>query len=265
MERAVPHNDENKQAAVEVHTVQADEFAERYDVRSTDPYADCFAYSRYRLASQMALYLPKTGDGKSLLDVGCGTGHYIKSLRESGYAVSGVDASDGMLAHARANNPGVVIEKGDVDALPFQNASFDYVLSIEVLRYLKSPQQSIREMARVLKPGGIALVTAAPRLNLNGYWPLNQVTSRMRIGNLTQLRQYFTTSRSLRRQFHAAGFEEISIHGIYLGPINWVARLAKPFLRNFLRHWESIDCALADRGVLRDLSNMYLVRAVRAR
>jgi ubiquinone/menaquinone biosynthesis C-methylase UbiE len=264
MIHSVPAAD-NKKPAVDVHTQQADEFAERYEVRSADPYADCFAYSRHRLASVMDGYLPESGGGKSLLDVGCGTGHHIKKLREAGYVVSGVDASEGMLAHARTNNPGVVIKQGDVDALPFPDASFDYVLSIEVLRYLENPQPSISEMARVLKPGGIALVTAAPKLNLNGYWPLNQITSRIRVGNLTQLRQHFTTSWNLRRQFHRAGFSVVTVHGIYIGPINWVGRLARPLLRSFLRRWEPIDSALTDRPILRDLSNMYLVRGERAR
>lgn len=254
---------DDKQHAVDVHTYQADEFAERYEVRSSDPYKDCFAYSRRRLTSFIDRYLPARGDGKSLLDVGCGTGHHIKALRAAGWDAAGVDASDGMLAHARANNPGARIEKADVDALPFPDRTFDYALSIEVLRYLRDPQPSINEMARVLKPGGVALVTAAPKLNLNGYWAINHLTSRIRIGNFTQLRQYFTTSATLRRQFRQAGFSEVTVHGVYIGPINWIGRLARPLLAPMLRTWEPVDRALSDRPVLRDFANMYLVRAVR--
>jgi ubiquinone/menaquinone biosynthesis C-methylase UbiE len=253
----------NKQQAVDVHTAQADQFAERYDVRMASPYSDCFTYSRHRLETYVSRYLPEQGNGAALLDVGCGTGHYVRSLRERGYDAAGVDASEGMLAHARINNPGARIEAGDVDHLPFADGAFDYVLSIEVLRYLARTQSAISEMARVLKPGGVALVTAAPALSLNGYAAINKLTSRLPVGNLTRLRQYFTTSGRMRREFRNAGFGEVTVHGVYFGPLNWVERLARPILGGFLRKWERVDRAVSDRPVLRDLSNMYLIRAIR--
>ena len=253
----------DKQRAVDIHTEQANQFAERYDVRMASPYADCFTYSRYRLESCLSRYLPGEGGGATVLDIGCGTGHHVRSLRARGYDAAGVDASDGMLAHARANNPGTRIERADVDRLPFPDASFDFVLCIEVFRYLARTQPAIAEMARVLKPGGIALVTAAPSLSLNGYPAINKLTSRLPIGNFTRLRQYFTTSGRMSRQFHAAGFHEVSVHGVYFGPVNWVERLARPVLSGFLRKWERIDRAVSDKPVLRDLSNMYLIHAVR--
>lgn len=253
----------DKQRAVDVHTIQADQFAERYDVRMASPYSDCFTYSRHRLEGFITRYLPEKGNGARLLDVGCGTGHHVRALRNRGYDAAGVDASEGMLAHARTNNPGATIEQADVDRLPFPDASFDYVLCIEVLRYLAHTESAVREMARVLKPGGIALVTAAPALSLNGYAVVNKLTSRLRVGNLTRLRQYFTTSGRMRREFRDAGFGEVTVHGVYLGPVNWVERLARPVLHRFLRGWERVDRAVSDRPVLRDLSNMYLIRAVR--
>jgi ubiquinone/menaquinone biosynthesis C-methylase UbiE len=253
----------DNQYAIDVHTQQADEFARRYEAQTSDPYADCFNYSRHRLASVIDQYLPKNGGGRALLDVGCGTGHHLRALKAAGYVIAGVDGSERMLEYARANNPGARIERADVDSLPFPPASFDYVLSIEVLRYLRNPQPSINEIIRVLRPGGVALVTAAPILNLNGYWLLNQIFSRLRIGSFTYLRQYFTTSHRLRRQFREAGFAEVTVHGVYIGPINWVGRLAKPLLRRFLWGWEAIDRAIADRPVVRNFANMYLIRAVR--
>lgn len=252
-----------EQRAIEIHTIQADQFEERYDVRLARPYDDCFAYSRHRLNSFLDRYLDEEGSGKSLLDVGCGTGHHLMELRTRGYDVAGVDASDGMLAHARANNPQARIEKAKSEHLPFDSGTFDYVLCIEVLRYLPDPQPTLNEILRVLKPGGTALVTAAPALSLNGYAVINQVSSRLKLGNLTQVRQFFTTSWTLRKQFRAAGFDEIAIHGVYLGAVNWVERLAKPLLPGILRRWEPFDRGLSDRWMLRDVSNMYLVHATR--
>jgi hypothetical protein len=67
----------------------------------------------------------------------------------------------------------------------------------------------------------------------------------------------------LRRTFLAVGFIDVAVHGVYFGPVNWVERLAPRMLRPTLRWWERWDRRLADRPLLRELSNMFLVRAVR--
>ncbi|HXG95307.1 MAG TPA: class I SAM-dependent methyltransferase [Blastocatellia bacterium] len=252
-----------KQLAIEQHSLQADTFAERY--RSADIYHSCFNYSRHRLDALLERYLPERGDGLSLLDVGCGTGNHMARLRERGFQVAGVDGSESMLEHARANNPGAEIHRADVEAIPFADASFDFVLCIEVLRYLPDAAACVREMARVLRPGGVALVTAAPVFNLNGYSVINRVANLVKLGDLVRLKQFFTTSRKLRRQFVEAGFEKPAIHGVYIGPVNWIERLAPRMLPRALKAWEKIDSAVADRAVLREFSNMFLARAVRKR
>jgi ubiquinone/menaquinone biosynthesis C-methylase UbiE len=249
------------QSAIEVHSEQASTFAARYG--ETDPYASCFAYSRARLDEWLGRTLPVDGDGARLLDLGCGTGHQMAELRGRGFEVVGVDGSAEMLEHAWANNPGAEIHQADVAYLPLEEGSFDYILCIEVLRYLEHPERSVSEMARVLKPGGIALVTATPRFNLNGYALVNRVATAMPQRGLTRLRQYFVTAGGIQRTFTEAGFAEAEAHGVYLGPVNWIERLAPKRLPGFLRRWESTDAALADRRVWRDLSNMLLVRAVR--
>jgi ubiquinone/menaquinone biosynthesis C-methylase UbiE len=252
---------EQVKRAVEVHSEQAGMFAARYV--QTDPYSSSFNYSRKRLDQLLDRYLPATDAGLRLLDVGCGTGHQLARWRAAGYDVAGVDGSEAMLAEARENNPGVELEVADVQQLPFPDGGFDRVTSIEVLRYLPDPTRSIQEMARVLRPGGLCLATAAPLLSLNGYALVNRVALALPIGNLTRLKQFFTTSRRLRRQFLGAGFSEVTIHGVYLGPLSWIERLAPRHLSSALRRWEPLDEKLADRPVLRDLGNMLLVSAVR--
>ena len=247
--------------AVEVHSEQAGKFAAWYD--QADPYSSCFAYSRKRLDRLLDGYLPATDQGLRLLDVGCGTGHQLARWTASGYEVAGVDGSEAMLAEARQNNPDVELRQTDVQQLPFPDASFDRVTSIEVLRYLPDPTASIREMARVLRPGGVCLATAAPLFALNGYAVVNRLATALPFGDLTRLKQFFTTSRRLRRQFHEAGFSEVTIHGVYLGPLIWIERLAPKQLPRALKRWEPLDERLADRPVIRDLSNMFLVSAVR--
>ncbi len=254
---------QQRQRAIDQHSLQAGEFAERYSAPAVDDFASCFRYSRRRLDDCLERWLPQRGDGLRLLDVGCGTGHHMARLIERGFTVAGVDGSDEMLQHARAINPGAELHLSDVESLPFPDSSFDYILCVEVLRYLPSSRRCLQEMARVLKPGGTCLATAAPLFSLNGYWAINRAANLVRLGNLVRLKQFFTTSRRLRRSAAQAGFSTSEVHGVYAGPINWVERLAPRALTPALKAWEPLDRAVADRWLLRDLSNMYLLVARR--
>jgi ubiquinone/menaquinone biosynthesis C-methylase UbiE len=256
----MPPREAQKRRAIEAHSRQAHKFASAYAALE-DGFASCFAYSRRRLDEQLARQLPSRGDGVRLLDVGCGTGHHLAALRARWFSVAGADGSEEMVHRARANNPGVEIARAEVEELPFADGSFEYVLCIEVLRYLPSPVGCLREMARVLKPDGVCLATATPFLNLNGYWLVNRLATLLPMPRMVRLKQFFTTSSKLRRDLHTAGFSTVDIHGVYLGPINWVERLAPKALPRVLRAWEPYDSALADRAVLRELSNMFVVRA----
>lgn len=250
-----------KQRAIETHSMQAGEFAVSYQDLEQDAFGSCFTYSRRRLDHFLARYLPERGEGLKVLDVGCGTGRYMASLRQRGYLVAGVDGSEEMLAHARRDNPGVEIKQADVDQLPFADGSFDFAICIEVLRYLPSATRALAEMARVLKPGGVLLVTAAPVLNLNGYYIINRVASTIPVKGLVPLKQFFATSSGLRREVTKAGLEVTRIHGVYFGPINWIERLAPGILPAALRKWEAIDSRISDRPILREFANMFLVAA----
>lgn len=254
--------DDQEREAVRVHSAQADEFAERY--RGADPSASCFAFSRHRLDGWLDRLLPEPAGGRRLLDAGCGTGHHLARFAARGFDVTGIDGSTAMLRHAFASSPGASIQRAAVDALPFRAGSFDVVLSIEVLRYLPDPSRCLREAARVLRPGGVLVATAAPRFNLNGYWLVNRLATALPLPGVMRLKQFFTTGRELREELRRAGFASAEVHGVYLGPINWIERLAPRALPAVLRRWERFDRSLADRPLLRELSNMLVIRAVRA-
>lgn len=255
---------EQKDLAIDLHSDQAGLFATRYHDLPSTAFMDCFAYSRRRLQVILDRYLHTNGRGLRLLDVGCGTGHQLAELRQRGYDIAGVDGSQEMLNHARLLNPDAELCQSDVERLPFPDASFDVVISVEVFRYLPDVSGCICEIGRVLKPGGFCLVTATPLFNLNGYWLVNRLAHLTRVHGLVHLKQYFATSWGLRHSFQSAGFQVPSVHGVYFGPVNWVQRLAPRLLPRFLQSWERIDAAVTDRP-WRDLSNMFLVHAVRRR
>ena len=249
--------------AIRVHSEQASLFRDRYDALPEGPYASCFAYSRYRLHLQLDRRLPRPLQGARLLDLGCGTGHYLQWARDRGYTVVGTDGSAAMLAEARRLNPASDLRLAPADTLPFPDASFDAVLCIEVLRYLPRIDPCLREMSRVLMPGGLCLATASPLLNLNGFPLLNRLGERLPALRTVRLRQFFHTSWGLERAFRRAGFRQASAHGVYFGLGNWIERIRSRSLPGFLRTLEGADDAVSDLPLLRDLSGMLLVQATR--
>ena len=249
--------------AIRVHSEQAALFGERYQAMAASPYGSCFAYSRHRLAAMLERVLPPPAAPARLLDVGCGTGYHLAWARQRGFEVSGVDGSEEMLVEARRSNPGATIELADVDALPLAAGSVDAVLCIEVLRYLSRSDRCVSEMARVLRAGGVCVATASPLLNLNLFPLLNRLGLRLPSLGLLRLKQFFHTGIGLARQFRRAGFRSVDVHGVHLGVFNWVEKLAPGALPKVLPLAEPVDAIVSDLPLLRELSGMLLVRAVR--
>lgn len=104
-----------------------------------------------------------------LLEVGCGPAVMTPDLLAMGFQVQGVDVSPEMLRRARLRMAGHPLAQrcrfsaGDFEQLAFPDACFDAVLAMGVLEYLPSYGRALRNAARVLKPGGIAVFTLPNR------------------------------------------------------------------------------------------------------
>jgi demethylmenaquinone methyltransferase / 2-methoxy-6-polyprenyl-1,4-benzoquinol methylase len=92
----------------------------------------------------------------TVLDVATGTGAVARELlARKGCAVVGLDQSPEMLAEARRRLPAdVQLMEGNAESLPFPDASFDALTFTYLLRYVSDPAATLRELARVVRPGG---------------------------------------------------------------------------------------------------------------
>jgi SAM-dependent methyltransferase len=115
-----------------------------------------------RIAAALRAHLPC----RRLLDAGCGDGRYfhVVAAAPPPERLAGCDISERILATARETaaqlglSPELV--RANVESLPFEDASFDLVLCTQVLEHLLSPAEGVRELARVLGPGGTLVLSA---------------------------------------------------------------------------------------------------------
>jgi SAM-dependent methyltransferase len=132
------------------------------DVYTHGHHASVLRSHTWRTAENSAAYLlPALRPGLDLLDVGCGPGTITADLarRVAPGRTLGIDRSADVLEKARthAAQQGVALElrPGDVYALDLPDASVDVVHAHQVLQHLTDPVRALREMRRVLKPGGV--------------------------------------------------------------------------------------------------------------
>jgi SAM-dependent methyltransferase len=131
------------------------EFAEDVSQRYDDWYES--AWGRYADVAEKRLFdrLAHPRSGETVLDVGCGTGRYLRWLHDRGLRATGVDVSLNMVTAARLR----LTDRGaderafvaDASALPFGESSFDLVTAITSLEFLSEPERSLREMWRVCR------------------------------------------------------------------------------------------------------------------
>jgi ubiquinone/menaquinone biosynthesis C-methylase UbiE len=117
----------------------------------------------------------KVRAGQNVLDVGCGTGVVAITAARIGARVRGVDLTPELLERARENasvaNVEIDFREGDAEALPFDDAQFDSVLSQFGHMFAPRPEIAIAEMLRVLRPGGtIAFATWPPDVSPPPQW-----------------------------------------------------------------------------------------------
>lgn len=157
------------------------------------------------------------------LDVGCGTGRLLASLHDAwpGMKLTGIDLSAPYLAEARrliGPTARVKLEEAAAEALPFDDASLDLVVSSFLLHELPKEirAQALAEMARVLKPGGLVVIVDSLQKGDRPEWD----------GLLDLFPHYFHepyyaeyTQGSLEEWFSAAGLRPVSSENAFLSKV----------------------------------------------
>lgn len=115
----------------------------------------------FRERKRLALEMLGAVKNKSILDVGSGPGIFMEELLSKGAIITAVDIAPGMieLLKKRFRNPRLQSKLGDIENLSYKDESFDCVTALGVLEYLDSDRPALKEIARVLKPGGKAIIS----------------------------------------------------------------------------------------------------------
>jgi len=202
---------------------------------SEDPVIDPGMYARWRatplgavterLETELVFELAGPLDWRSLLDVGAGDGSYAIEAAALGALVTGVDVEPVMLGaaaeRAAERQLNVRFVPGRVEALPFEDATFDVVLAVTVLCFVQDPSIAFREMARVLRPGGRLVVGELGRYSL---WAASR---RVRgwLDSRTWKNAHFWSRAELKRDVRDVGLRVDATRGaVHFSPS---ARLAR--------------------------------------
>jgi SAM-dependent methyltransferase len=164
-----------------------------------------------------------------VFDVGCGDGALVCAAASRGAVATGLDPDPAMLAAARMRAAGAHVQaafvEGRIEQMPFADASFDVVVAITVLCFLTDASGAVREMTRVLRPGGRVV------LGELGRWSLWAMTRRVRggLGAATWKAARFRTASELRTLAESAGLSVTVIRGaVYYPPIGTLAHILAP-------------------------------------
>ncbi len=154
-----------------------------------------------------------------VLDIGAGTGKILSELKDKGWQIMGIDGEKEAVKWSKKR--GVKIMQACLEKkLPFKENSFDLVLSLDVLEHLGKDSNALKEINRVLKPKGIALITVPAYHWLFNYW------DKM----LGHKRRYST--QSLKKIINLKGFriEHLGYFSMFIFPLALLVRFFKKLL-----------------------------------
>jgi SAM-dependent methyltransferase len=142
--------------------------------------------------------------GQSVLEVGCGTGHWLRFVGGSAIDVMGLDASAQMLGHAKTQAPRAALAQGSAECLPWANESFDRVFCINAFHHFQDKVVFLTEARRVLRPGGTMMTVGLdPHTGVDQWYIYDYFPNVLEID-----RRRYPPSIQIREWMRAAGFAD---------------------------------------------------------
>ena len=175
--------------------VDYDQIAATYNKR--------YERNQYAQVEQALLQFVRGQEGLKILEVGCGTGHWLDVLHTDGHSVVGLDLSAQMLNQANSLVPDVALIRGRAEHLPFPAETFDRVFCINALHHFTDKPAFLREVQRLLCPGGRMMsVGLDPHTGMDQWYVYDYFPESIEID-----KQRYPTASSLREWMREVGFE----------------------------------------------------------
>src|SRR6202012_1438742 len=145
---------------------------------------------------------------REVLEAGCGEGYGADLIAGAARRVIALDYDEATVAHVRARYPRVEVSKANLAELPLPDASVDVVVNFQVIEHLWDQPQFVGECARVLRPGGLLMISTPNRITFSP-------------GRDTPINPFHTrelNADELSELLVGAGFTDVSILGLFHGP-----------------------------------------------
>jgi ubiquinone/menaquinone biosynthesis C-methylase UbiE len=157
--------------------------------------------------------LARIGPGY-FLDVACGLGFTLELAEQRGAKAFGLDLSYVPLAHGKQEHPSLVLVQGDGEYLPWPDDTFESIICTGSLEHFVNPQAGMREIARVLKPGGTAAILLPNSHNLQAIYNVIKTG-----GILPERQEYerFATRLEWEAMLNANGLHVEGVHKFNVG------------------------------------------------
>ncbi len=178
------------------------------------------------------------GSGKKVLEIGCATGYLSAKMKENGCSVIAVESQREAAEEAKRNGINVIVGDGEeLEGLGLEKNSFDVMLFADVLEHMKRPEEALRTVRELLKPGGYVVVSIpniaywTQRLkHLMGNWDYTKT------GIMDETHLRFYTLKTARELLEKAGYRIIEMDytpwkpALYFLTKIWPSLLAYQFI-----------------------------------
>ena len=233
--------EEIRDLAIKRHDIDANHFQTTYS-GDIDWRENIFLYGRHQILEEIDEQLASLPKGAKILDIGSGTGHLTKYIKDKGFEVVGIEPAEEMIGFARQNFPDIEFMEGISSELPFEDNTFDFIVAFEVFRYINEEEnlKGYREFKRVLKDGGKIFITHVNKYAKDYYRYFHPIN-----GFIYSLQSkphhycYFTTPEKEEKILEGMGYKEITTIGRLDARARIAFKLGKSRGINYVKNLEA--------------------------